>query len=835
MRKRASHFLVQLVAALLLCVAPALAQTPKDLPTLTALDRELKGGETHSYRILLSANQFLYAAVDQKDIDIVTAIFGPDGKQLTDSDSPNDRWGPEPILWVASVPGEYRVDVRSPNSKAPAGRYEIKILALREATQIDKDHVAAELAFEEGRKLRLQQTAAAKRAAIEKYESALPLFQAAGDKYREALTLHSIGIAYYPLNETRKALDYFNRARVLAVAISDARLEAAIETWTGGMLDILGDVGKALEHFQRALALARTGGSRLAEGSALVSIGNIYNNVADWQKSIEFNNQALLVFRSIESKQNIAIALNNIGIAYFFIGEYQKALDYLHQSLPLLREGGDKNSEALTLLNIGRINRRLGEYEKARGYYSQVQTIQKETGNRSLEGETLDEIGLAYSAEGQNDKAVEFHRQAVQIQHAIGNLRREALALNNLGDDYNLLGQPDKAQEQFTAALSTLRAAGDLRGAAASLEGIARAEQQRGNLAEARKYIEESLNLRETVRLRSGSLQLRASYRATLERAYEFYIDLLMQQHAKDPAHGYDAEALAASERGRARSLLERLSEASIDIRQGVDASLIDKERDLSLVLNAKAQREMQLKARRGNPDDIVVFEREMSALEDEYQQVQAAIRKSSPQYAGLTQPHPLSLKEIQQQLDPNSVLLEYALGKDRSYVWLVTTDALKTYQLPKRVVIEALATQVSESLSARSVVKSLETTGQRTARIVAADAEFRHASKELSWLILSPVALEFGNRRLIIVADGALQYVPFAALSFADGGGYRPLVLSHEVVSLPSASAFALQRRSLENRKPAAKAVAVIADPVFSVADARLKTVARREASETN
>jgi CHAT domain-containing protein len=117
----------------------------------------------------------------------------------------------------------------------------------------------------------------------------------------------------------------------------------------------------------------------------------------------------------------------------------------------------------------------------------------------------------------------------------------------------------------------------------------------------------------------------------------------------------------------------------------------------------------------------------------------------------------------------------------------------------------------------------------------VAADAEFRHASKELSWLILSPVALEFGNRRLIIVADGALQYVPFAALSFADGGGYRPLVLSHEVVSLPSASAFALQRRSLENRKPAAKAVAVIADPVFSVADARLKTVARREASETN
>src|SRR5690348_1976844 len=208
MRRPASHFLVQLFALLFACVAPAFAQT---LPALAPLERELKGGETHSYRIHLNANQFLYAIVEQKDIDVVTAVFGPDGKQLTDSDSPNDRWDSEPILWVASVAGEYRVDVRSPNSKAAAGRYEIKILALREATQTDKDHVAAQTAFDEGSKLRKQQTATAKRGAIEKFGSAIPMFEAAGDKYREALTLHSIGIACYPLNEVRKALDYFNR------------------------------------------------------------------------------------------------------------------------------------------------------------------------------------------------------------------------------------------------------------------------------------------------------------------------------------------------------------------------------------------------------------------------------------------------------------------------------------------------------------------------------------------------------------------------------------------------------------------------------------------------
>ena len=157
-----------------------------------------------------------------------------------------------------------------------------------------------------------------------------------------------------------------------------------------------------------------------------------------------------------------------------------------------------------------------------------------------------------------------------------------------------------------------------------------------------------------------------------------------------------------------------------------MDSALIEKERDLKRVLNAKAQREMQLKARKGSADEIATLQREISALEDEYQQVQAAIRKSSPQYAALTQPQPLGLKDIQQQLDPNTVLLEYALGEERSYVWVVTSDSLKTYQLPTRDEIEKLAREVSESLVARSVIKSLETPAQRRSRIAAADAEFQ-------------------------------------------------------------------------------------------------------------
>ena len=821
MRKDLVKLLIRVSAALAVAVCPVFGQ---DLPALSSVEREIKGGETHSFKVRLEAGHFLHALVEQQNIDLVTAIYSPDGKQITESDSPNGSWGSEPILLVASIAGEYRVDIRAPGNSSRAGRYQIKILAQREATAIDKGHVTAQMALDEGAKLMTQPTATAKRTAIEKYQTALPLFQAAGDDYRRTLTFLSIGIAYFSLNEFRNARPYFEDTLKLSVALGDKRLEASTETYMGGTLEILGDVAAALEHQQHTLKLAREIGARSSEGNALSNIGKIYNDLADWQQALEYYQQALAVFKSLNLVQNQAITLNNIGIAYGQSGEQQRALDYLQQSLPLLREVKNKNSEAYTLLNIGRIYRRLGQYEKALDYFNQAQAIQRETQNRAQIGETLDEIGVAYSAEGQYEKALDYHLQSLEIQRSTGNLRREAVVLTNLGETYNALKQPDKAIEQFASALAVFRNIGDLANAAMALEGIARAEQKRGNLEGARKNIEDSLALRETVRTRSASLEMRASFRATVERAYEFYIDLLMQQHAKDPRHGYDAEALKANERGRARSLLEQLTEARIDIRQGVDPALIEKERDLARVLNAKAQREMQLKARRGSNEEIATLQSEVNALEDEYQQVQAAIRKSSPQYSALTQPQPLDLKGIQQQLDPETVLLQYALGEERSYVWAVTANSLQSYVLPKRSEVEALAREVYDSMTARSDFKSLETAAQRRTRIAHADENFPKAAGRLSQLILLPAAAQFSHKRLVVVADGALQYVPFAALTVASGP-YRPLVLDHQVVSLPSASAFAVQRDNLEHRELAPKAVAVIADPVFSAGDTRFKS----------
>ena len=797
-------------------------EAPSQLPSLADGRHTLKGGQSHSYLVNLSAGQFLYALVEQQGIDITVSLFKPDGSQISSSDSPNDRFGTEPVLLVADAAGTYRVEVRAPSTRSIAANYEIKIVALREATATDKQHVAAQRAFDEGQKLRSQPAADAKRAAIAKYQEAVPLFAEAGDTYRQMFALQAMGNAHAQLSEFRPALRSFEDALSLAQKLEDERVQAPLETSVGGVDDILGEIAQSQQHYERARVLATRLRDPALEGSALNNIGKLYNDAGDFQQALDYYLKALPLF--VDTPARRGKALNNLGVAYSSLGDPESALDYLQQSLTILKTGTDRGAEALTLNNIGYAYDLLTKYPEALNYYNAARAMVQQIGDRSLEAQTLDLTGATYSHMGEPQRALELHQQALEIQRTTKNIRREGLSHGNLGHVYNLLGQPAKALDHYNQALAIFRDINDLNSAALALEGRARAQQELGNLAEARKDIEESLSSIEKVRARSGSQTLRASYLASREQAYEFYIEVLMQLHAKDPAARHDAEALQASERGRARSLLEMLNEAPADIEQGVGADLVKREREIRQSINAKAQRLIQLKAQNGSAKEIEAFDKEIRALEDEYQQVQGAIRKASPAYAELTQPQPLGLKEIQQLLEPNTVLLEYSLGEERSYLWAVTQDSLKTFTLPKGEEIKKLAQDVYQSLTARSVTKPLESPAQRQDRIAQADKQFQQASADLGRMILAPAAGEFGTKRLVVIADGALQYVPFSALP-VPGSKQRPLILDHELVSLPSASSLAIQRQTLANRKIAPKTLAVIADPVFSSSDARLKS----------
>ena len=221
--------------------------------------------------------------------------------------------------------------------------------------------------------------------------------------------------------------------------------------------------------------------------------------------------------------------------------------------------------------------------------------------------------------------------------------------------------------------------------------------------------------------------------------------------------------------------------------------------------------------------------------LTTDYHEAQAKIAASNPHYAALTQPQPLSLEEIQQQvLDKDSLILEYSLNEDASSLFAVGQSSIKSYRLPKRSEIEDLARQCYVALTARNQYNATETAQQKNARILQAENDYPKLAAQLSHLILAPAVAELGTKRLLIVADGDLLQIPFGVLTDPAASSPQPLIVNHEIVSLPSASVITVQRRELSQRKPAAKQLALFADPVFEPGDERVRAFSNLKDAKT-
>ena len=806
------------------------AQESISLKPGNPMERELSGGQSHSYKITATSDQYLHIVVEQRGIDVAVALFTPDGKKIGEVDGERATVGSETILAISEAAGAYRIKARSVEKTAKTGRYEIKIEVLREATAEDKYRVAAESIFREAEELR-QGTVEEKRKSVEKYHEALELYRRAGYRSREAYILNKIGWAHINLGEMRKALEKFNEALALSLAVGNRGEEASALNGIGVVYWQMGELRKALEKYNEALQLSRSVGDRRREAAFLNNIGLIHWILGETQKAWEKYNEALPISRAVGDRSREANILSNIGVVHESLGETRKALETYSEALAISRAADYGMGQAGMLDYIGEVYQSLGELRKALEKYNEALQLSRSVGDLSREARILSNIGDIYRSLGETRKALEKYNEALPISRAAGDRRYEADALNGIGEVYRSLGETQKALDKFHEALAHRRAAGERNGEATTLLAIARAEQTRGALTHAHQIIEQAIGIVESMRadIREDH---RASYFASRREYYESYIDILAERHRQNQTAGFDATAFAVSERARARSLLELLTESRADIREGVDSSLLERERSLRQLLQAKAAAQFALINRKHTPAQAEAAAKEIDSITTEYEELRAQIRAVAPRYAALTQPQPLGLAEIQRQvLDPDTLLLEYSLGDNASHLFVVSQTLITWRQLPKRAEIEAATRRVYELLTAPQPQPG-DTEAKYRARVKEAGERYWQQAAELSRMLLGPVASQLGKKRLAIVADGALQYIPFAALpvpsSGNDGGRNsvaepQPLFVEHEIVSLPSASTLATLRRETAGRKPAEKSLAVLADPVFTHDDTRV------------
>lgn len=353
--------------------------------------------------------------------------------------------------------------------------------------------------------------------------------------------------------------------------------------------------------------------------------------------------------------------------------------------------------------------------------------------------------------------------------------------------------------------------------------------------------------------LRSGSLRAdesRTAFLATTKDVFDEAAGALAEMallaspgapgQLSGPALNYAAEAFKVTEQARSRSLLDLLSETGASITEGISPELLKRKQEnldqQQLIAEQLTGISLSPDANKKKPSDL---EDDLEKLQVAYDQIENQIRTESPRYAALTGGQPLTVAEIQQKvLDDQTVLLEYSLGPEASYLWAVTNAGLSLYKLPARPALDKLATDFRGQLIPAKLQRRIvgidvmaDTRGLGLSATPFAEdaAGFVVASSALYKAVVEPAGAVLGEKRLLVVADGALNYVPFEALvKSADAADYSSLpylIKSNEIIYAPSASVIGAIRQ--QSNKSTGRTMLILADPVFNSNDARARGVA--------
>jgi CHAT domain-containing protein/Flp pilus assembly protein TadD len=629
-------------------------------------------------------------------------------------------------------------------------------------------------------------------------------------------TLLEIGIVNKQLGRYEEAHQYYRRALELASGPCNRCLEVHAHNNLAVLLRTTGQLEEAQQQYEQALVLAHGCGDSRLLVTLLNNLGTLTGTLGDPEKALEHYLEALQVARKLEDVgDRITPVLNNLGVRYRVRGELQKALDARTQALELAQASGKRRYEIRAAALLGQLYAILGEEERARELFDHALQLCQgaprreawvlmiigwfhEANNRNQEalaayqsalgkdpdqsqqnqGILLQGMGRTRLRLGEAEAAHELQMRALQLYREARYLAGEQSTLADLADAYMALGQLQKAGEALQPAL---RLSQHL---AAPYREL-RTRSSMANLARARGELDEALRQKmlvlegiESLRMEVAEPDFRASFLSRQQDEYVEAVDLLMELHRVAPASGRDQAAFAVAERARARSLVELLTEASVDAQAGIDPQLLDElqraggtlselQRNLTQLLAAEEQDQKQ----------IEVHQRRINEARRRLEAAESEVRKQHPRYAEIRYPEPIDQRQVRQLLDENTAFLEYVLGAQRSYLFVLTREQLSVEELPAaaKLVGDIDGVRIAAAQPGRRNLKRLH-----------------HHSQQLYKVLIAPAAKQLADvERLIIAPDQELFYLPFEALVVSHPASGRPTYLIDRwaISYVPSAS----------------------------------------------
>ena len=669
--------------------------------------------------------------------------------------------------------------------------------------------------------------------AREYHEQSLAISKGLRDQSGEGRSLSGLGNVYENLGDYAKAREYHEQSLAIAKALGDRVIESRSLANLGNISWYIGDFAQARRFLEQSLAIAKALGDRYFEGITLRNLGNVSGSIGNYTQAREYYEQSLEIAKSLGDQQGMGASFGNLGTVYLSLGDNAQALEYFAQSLAIAKALGDRKGMELALGNLGTVSRVLGDSVKAQQYYKQAATI----------GQTIvDVYGVA-------DNLIKFcdilleQSQSQEVLNIYNKLSqfgplKDAIAMYS-GFYHLRLGEFSQALEQFKKILVVTENSrlADSRfavymGMGQSYEGL---KNWQGSLV----YYQKAVDLIETQRdqLASGSRsQFLGKKLFIFNRigAYEGLARVAL-------ANGDAATGLHWAEHTKARLFMEALARKEIGKGLSLPAELAQQEDAVKTQL-ASLYKQQDAAFNAKNTALFQSLETKLVLAKQEQDSFIAQLRREQPAYAAVAYPQPLHLQDI--KLKPNEVLLEYEVTDTATLGWLVRDgNVVKTLYWP--VSRKDLSERVQRFHDNLSNSDNLLTPPPF-------DAEL---SRSLYRDLVAPFAAELKpSDSVVIVPDDALAQMPFEALvddgsvastatesplapvagdtrgserinspSADSSGGLHFLGDSYSLLYAQSATAL-VQTRQFRRTSPASgKPLLVVADPVFSLADARV------------
>lgn len=775
------------------------------------------------YTINIKEKRFLEMELEQKGVDLKIALFSPTEKCLIDIDNIKGVKGKELFWYTFDKPGNYIIKVLSPVKKRLSGDYTLKA-NLKVPSENDNKCFEMQQLIIKAEKLRNSGEKNLIEEAEKIYLDALSFYKLLHIKEKEVEMLAMIALVEFERDNKEKSIKYYQTALEIAKNIKSDYWIAKIYNGIGDIYFVEKNLEVAQLHFEKGLELRKQLGDISGESESTNNLGSVEWYKGENQKALDLYQKSLDLIKMTDDKIMQGIINHNIGSIQDLLGEHEKAIYYYEKGLELQK--GVSFGEAHALIMLGRAHNSLKDTEKALLYYEKALVLANQLGNDGIKAVIFQHMGAILLNSSEYKKAIEYYSKSISLAVISGDITAEAICKMGLGKINTKLKNYDIAIEEFNAALKLIRKAKDIETELNIIYEIANTQYVMGKMKESEINIKKAIEVIENNRIKFDTPEMKSAYFATKTDYYNFYILILMEQFSRTNDIVYSQKALELNEKLHARNLTDELGESNLNIVE-IDKNLILKEQKAKKLLAMEVERQATLINSNYSEKEIIRSKNKVIDLKDQLINIQSLIRKTNLKLQDFQPPKPLKIKDIQNLLDKNTLLLSYHLGKEKAYVWAITSKSIDTKFIGDSFKIISLAKEVHSALSARAIQVDFEDEETRNIRIEQADNKYPKLLGNLGELILSPVsALIESYRKIVVVNDNVLNYIPFGALvepKFVSHE-YSPLILTHTITIIPSASTISLIReRNIKKQKKFPRSVAIFADPMFSPKDPRV------------